>query len=91
MKKVYSKLLGYYRRFCWPLEKQARYAGVQIGRNNFIGSRFWSSESYLIKIWNCCAITRGVCFLLMAEVVWHETIILSLKSSDVSPLAIMYI
>lgn len=62
MKKVFSKLLGYYRRCFWPLEKQARYAGVQLGRNNYIRSRFWSTESYLIKIGNCCAITRGVRF-----------------------------
>lgn len=30
----------------WSLEKQAIHAGVEIGSDNFIASRFWSSEPY---------------------------------------------
>lgn len=44
------------------LEKQAIHAGVNIGKNNFISSKFWSSEGYLIKIGNNCQITAGVKF-----------------------------
>lgn len=42
------------------LEKQAKKAGVKLGNNNFIASRFWSSEGYLIEIGSNCAITSGV-------------------------------
>ena len=44
------------------LEKQAIHAGVNIVKNNFISSKFWSSEGYLIKIGNNCQITAGVKF-----------------------------
>lgn len=43
-----------------PLEKQARYSGVKLGANNFISSRFWSTEPYLITIGSNCQITDGV-------------------------------
>lgn len=46
----------------WTLEKQARAEGVIIGENNFISSRFWSSEPYLIKVGNNCQITDDVTF-----------------------------
>lgn len=59
----FYKLITLYRRICWPLEKQARYAGVQMGKNNFISSRFWSSEAYLINIGSNCQLTAG-CKLL---------------------------
>ena len=49
-----------YRRNFWSLEKQAIYAGVEMGVDNFITSRFWSSEPYLIKIGSHCQITGGV-------------------------------
>ena len=42
------------------LEKQARLAGVNLGNNNYISSRFWSSEPYLITIGDNCQITSGV-------------------------------
>lgn len=51
-----------YRKYFWSLDRQARYAGVKMGENNFIASRFWSSEAYLISIGNFCAITKGVMF-----------------------------
>ena len=44
----------------FSLEKQARKAGVNIGRNNLIGSVFWSTEPYLITIGSNCQITSGV-------------------------------
>lgn len=48
------------RAFC-SLEKQARASGVNIGKNNFISSRFWSTaEPYLITIGDNCQITSGV-------------------------------
>lgn len=43
-----------------PLEKQARKAGCIIGKENYIASRFWSSEAYLIQIGSHCQITAGV-------------------------------
>ena len=57
------KLLSIYRRIFWSLERQARYAGVTIGENNFIASEFWSTEGYLIRVGNHCQITQGVKFL----------------------------
>ena len=45
--------------FFWSFERQARYAEVEMGTNNFIGSAFWSSEPYLIKIGSHCQITAG--------------------------------
>lgn len=56
------KIRSIYHKIFWSLERQARYAGVNIGNNNFISSRFWSSEGYLISIGNNCQITAGVKF-----------------------------
>lgn len=56
IKKVYSKAL----QFILPLEKQALKAGVKMGDHNFISSRFWSSEPYLITVGSHCQITAGV-------------------------------
>lgn len=55
-----NRILKFYRRLFWSLEKQARYAGVTIGVNNFISSHFWSSEPYLIFIGNNNQITADV-------------------------------
>ena len=60
MKKVFSKLLGYYRRNFWSLEKQARHAGVKMGKGCRIKCRFWSSEPYLISLGNDVGIANGV-------------------------------
>ena len=49
-----------YRKFFLSLEKQARYAGVTVGKGNFIASRFWSTEPYLICVGDYCQITGGV-------------------------------
>lgn len=57
--EILRKMIAFYRRFCWSLEKQARYTGVKMGKNNFIASHFWSSEGYLISIGDYCQITNG--------------------------------
>lgn len=44
----------------FPLEKQAKLAGVRLGKTSFISSHFWSSEPYLISIGDNCQITNGV-------------------------------
>lgn len=58
-RRVYEKIKRLYLS-CFSLEKQAKLVGVNIGKNNFIDSRFWSSEPYLIKIGSNCQITKGV-------------------------------
>lgn len=57
--RIFDKLKYACRRRLWSYEKQARHAGVMMGNNNFIGSRFWSSEAYLITIGNHCSLTEG--------------------------------
>lgn len=54
-----QKLIRFLKRCFWSLERQARHAGVRIGKGNFIASHFWSSEPYLITIGNHCALTEG--------------------------------
>lgn len=58
IKKIIRKILAFVRQM-QSLEKQARNAGCEIGEDNFIASRFWSSEAYLIKIGSHCQITDG--------------------------------
>lgn len=46
-----------------PLVRQAEYAGVRLGSNNKVSSRFWcSAEPYLITIGSNCQITDDVKF-----------------------------
>ena len=47
IKILLGKVIIIYRRLFWSLEKQAIHAGVEIGSDNFIASRFWSSEPYI--------------------------------------------
>lgn len=49
----------YYRYLTSPLD-YAKYVGVNIGDNNFIGIHNWGSEPYLITIGNHVAITSNV-------------------------------
>ena len=56
---IVSKLVSIHNRFL-SLEKQALKAGVKLGANNFIASKFWSTEPYLISIGSHCQITSGV-------------------------------
>ena len=58
--KLFSRLYSLFRKTFWSFEKQARYAGVTLGDHNFIASRFWSTEPYLITIGNHCQLTGGV-------------------------------
>lgn len=51
-----------YKELFWSLEKQAQSLGVQMGTDNLIASKFWSSEPYLISIGSNCQITSGVRF-----------------------------
>lgn len=57
-----NKFLYLYRRLFWSHEKQAKHAGVKLGKGNFIDSHFWTSEAYLITIGNYCQITKGTKF-----------------------------
>lgn len=59
-KKIPEYISKVFYRLFFSLEKQAIVAGVHLGKNNFIASRFWSSEPYLITIGNNCQITAGV-------------------------------
>lgn len=55
-----GKIVRLYKNLFWSLERQAKSAGVKLGKNNFIASRFWSTEPYLIEIGDNCQITAGV-------------------------------
>lgn len=57
---IIKKIQSVFHRLFWSLERQALYAGVKMGKNNFIASHFWSSEPYLITVGSHCQITAGV-------------------------------
>lgn len=57
---IVKKIMTAYQKSFWSLEKQARHAGVVIGKGNFVASRFWGAEPYLIEIGDFCQITGGV-------------------------------
>ena len=60
MFSLLNRIVRKYKQLFWPLEKQARNAGVIMGKHNKIESYFWSSaEPYLITIGNHCALTEG--------------------------------
>ena len=58
--RIFTDICKIYKRLFWSLEHQARNAGVILGTNNEIMSRFWSTEPYLISIGSNCQITSGV-------------------------------
>lgn len=59
--KLFWKKIKYFLHWHLTLEDEARLAGVDIGENNMVSSRFWEpSEPYLIKIGNYCQITDNV-------------------------------
>lgn len=60
MKKLYKKFVFVINSLFYTYEHQARKAGVIIGKNTVVASRFWSTEPYLIKIGSNCQITQGV-------------------------------
>ena len=84
-------ILDLYKRFFWSLEKQARYAGVNLGKNNFIASRFWSSEPYLITIGDNNQITSGVKLFTHGGGKVLENIILNLIALEKLLLVTMFI
>lgn len=55
IRKIYKVIISIF-----SIETQARLVGVNIGENNFIASKFWGSEPYLISIGSNCQITDGV-------------------------------
>lgn len=55
-------MLRRFVQFFYSYEVLAKKAGVKMGVDNFIASRFWSSEPYLITIGSHCQITEGVRF-----------------------------
>ena len=60
-----NKIRNRLRKLLWsfyPVEKLARINGVNLGTGNFINSKFWSTEPYLITVGNNCQITNGVKF-----------------------------
>ena len=54
---VYAVCYIYNRLFASP-QKYAKFIGVNIGDNNLIGKKHWSSEPYLITIGSCCQLTN---------------------------------
>lgn len=56
---LWNKIAYWYRKTFWSLNRQAIYAGVNMGTNNYIASHFWGSEPYLITIGSHCALTPG--------------------------------
>lgn len=57
---IVKKILNVYRRRFWTIEKRAKTAGVILGNQNFLASKFWGSEPYLIRIGSHCQLTTGV-------------------------------
>lgn len=56
--RILNKLFG---KKTVSLNEEAVNAGVKLGINNLIESRFWMpSEPYLISVGNDCQITHGV-------------------------------
>lgn len=59
---IINKIINIYTRLFWSYDKQAKYAGVDMGSDNFINCHFWSSEPYLIKVGSHCQIVGGAKF-----------------------------
>lgn len=53
--KIFGKI---YWKFLASPEKYARHIGVDIGENNLIGKKHWSSEPYLITVGSHCQLTE---------------------------------
>ena len=54
-----SKIIGILEHIL-PPRLSIKFIQIKIGQNNFIASKFWSSEPYLIEIGSNCQITSGV-------------------------------
>lgn len=57
-----DKLIAIYAKLFLSDEAYARFIGVQIGKGCSIGTRYFGTEPYLIKIGNRVQITNGVRF-----------------------------
>lgn len=57
---MFEMLVKLLKKFLFSPETRARMAGVVMGDKCFVAGDFWSSEPYLIRIGDCCQITRGV-------------------------------
>lgn len=57
---MYIKIKSYFFKLFYSLDRQAIQDGVTLGKANYIESRFWGSEGYLITIGDHCQITTGV-------------------------------
>lgn len=60
--KILSNIKKLYHRYLTSSIDYAKYLGVNIGDNNFINTRSWGSEPYLITIGNHVQITDNVIF-----------------------------
>ena len=57
-----KRIMEFYRRSFWSDEKYARHIGVEIGKNCSIGTKYFGTEPFLIKIGNHVQITNDVKF-----------------------------
>jgi acetyltransferase-like isoleucine patch superfamily enzyme len=57
---IVNRIIDFWRRTLWANEKYARHIGVSIGTDCYIGTKFFGSEPYLIKIGNHVQITDNV-------------------------------
>lgn len=62
IKRIIPSLKRFYWDYFATAEEYARHIGVTIGNNNFINTRNWSSEPFLITIGDNCQITQDVYF-----------------------------
>lgn len=60
----------YYRFIATPLS-YAKYIGVNIGNDNLIGKKHWSSEPYLITVGSHCQLTDCKIFTHGGQVIRH--------------------
>ena len=78
---MFFKLLKYIRYKLVSPEKYARCIGVKIGKNNFIATKNFGTEPYLIKIGNNCGSHIMFSSTRMVEHMWRGANTQSLMSS----------
>jgi acetyltransferase-like isoleucine patch superfamily enzyme len=62
MRKIFRKISSFYWKFIATPEEYARHIGVKIGKGNFISTRKFTSEPYLIEIGDNVRIAGGTSF-----------------------------
>lgn len=55
-----KKIIELYKRLFWTCEKYAKKAGVNVGSDCYISTKYFGSEPYLITIGNHVQLTTGV-------------------------------